>query len=44
MTFEEARAQYPVLARYAYLNAGSMGPLSRVAAEAIEACARRDLE
>ena len=44
MTFEEARAQYPVLERYAYLNAGTMGPLSRAAAEAIETHARRDLE
>jgi L-cysteine/cystine lyase len=44
VTFEEARAQYPVLERYAYLNAGTMGPLSRAAADAIEAHARRDLE
>ena len=29
MTFEEARAQFPVLERYAYLNAGTLGPLSR---------------
>ena len=28
MTFEEARAQFPVLERYAYLNAGSNGPLA----------------
>jgi hypothetical protein len=26
VTFEEARAQFPVLERLAYLNAGSMGP------------------
>ena len=29
MTYEEARAQFPVLERFAYLNAGSLGPLSR---------------
>ena len=28
MTFEEARAQFPVLERLAYLNAGTFGPLS----------------
>ncbi len=35
MTFEEARAQFPVLERVAYLNAGSMGPLSRATEAAI---------
>src|SRR5436190_492090 len=44
MTFEEARSQYPVLERYAYLNAGTMGPLSRAAADAISGCALRDIE
>lgn len=29
MTFEEARAQFPVLERCAYLQAGSVGPLAR---------------
>jgi L-cysteine/cystine lyase len=29
VTFEEARAQFPVLGRYAYLQAGSVGPLAR---------------
>jgi L-cysteine/cystine lyase len=29
MTFEEARASFPVLERYAYLNAGSVGPLAQ---------------
>jgi L-cysteine/cystine lyase len=29
MTFEEARAQYPVFERLAYLNAGTNGPLAR---------------
>jgi L-cysteine/cystine lyase len=33
VTFEEARAQFPVLERIAYLNAGSMGPLPRTAVE-----------
>ena len=38
MTFEEARAQFPVLERYAYLNAGTNGPLARsTAAAAIDA-------
>jgi L-cysteine/cystine lyase len=35
MTFEEARAAFPVLERLAYLNAGSIGPLSRAAVEAM---------
>jgi L-cysteine/cystine lyase len=35
MTFEEARAQFPVLERYAYLNAGTFGPMSRAVADAI---------
>jgi L-cysteine/cystine lyase len=43
MTPEEARAQFPVLERYAYLNAGSSGPLPRVAAEAARARLERDL-
>jgi L-cysteine/cystine lyase len=29
VTFEEARAQFPVLERYAYLQAGSVGPVAR---------------
>jgi L-cysteine/cystine lyase len=29
VTFEEARAQFPVLERFAYLQAGSVGPLAR---------------
>jgi L-cysteine/cystine lyase len=44
MTPEEARAQFPVLERLAYLNAGTMGPLSRAAADAISQQARSDLE
>jgi L-cysteine/cystine lyase len=35
MTFEEARAQFPVLERVAYLNAGTFGPLARRTAEAV---------
>ena len=35
MTFEEARAAFPVLGRYAYLNAGSVGPLARPTYDAI---------
>ena len=44
MTFEEARAQFPVLARLAYLNAGSAGPLPRAAVEAARKSLERDLE
>jgi L-cysteine/cystine lyase len=29
VTFDEARAEFPVLERYAYLNAGSVGPLAQ---------------
>ena len=43
MTFEEARAQFPVLERVAYLNAGSTGPLPRAAIETTEARLERDL-
>jgi len=44
MTFEEARAQFPVLERYAYLNAGTLGPLATTVFEAITAEHRRALE
>jgi L-cysteine/cystine lyase len=44
MTFEEARAQFPVLERYAYLNAGTNGPLARATVDAIAEWNRRDLE
>jgi L-cysteine/cystine lyase len=44
VTFEEARAQFPVLDRIAYLNAGTFGPLARATAEALEEQRRRDLE
>ncbi len=36
MEFSVARAQFPVLDRIAYLNAGTFGPLPRVTSEAIE--------
>jgi L-cysteine/cystine lyase len=44
MTFEEARAQFPVFERVAYLNAGSMGPLPRAAFAAMTDGLRIDLE
>src|SRR2546423_6055226 len=43
MTFEEARAQFPVLERYAYLNAGTSGPLAGVTVAALVGQAERDL-
>ncbi|HLY95556.1 MAG TPA: aminotransferase class V-fold PLP-dependent enzyme [Gaiellaceae bacterium] len=43
MTFDEARAQFPVLERYAYLNAGSNGPLARVTIDAFVEQAQDDL-
>lgn len=44
ITFEEARAAFPVLERVAYLNAGTFGPLARSTVEAMERQARRELE
>ena len=44
MTYDEARAMFPVLERVAYLNAGTCGPLSRGVMEAVFAEQRRDLE
>ena len=44
MTFEEARARYPVLERVAYLNAGTFGPLSLATVEAMRAELERDLD
>jgi L-cysteine/cystine lyase len=44
MTFEEARAQFPVLERYAYLNAGTNGPVPRASADAMVEQTRLDLE
>ncbi len=43
VTFEEARAAFPVLERVAYLNAGSMGPLMRATTDAMIGAARSDL-
>ena len=42
MTHDEARAQFPVLERYAYLNAGSNGPLPQAAVDAFRARLERD--
>jgi L-cysteine/cystine lyase len=42
VNFDEARAQFPVLERFAYLNAGSLGPLSRATLDAMEERARFD--
>ncbi len=38
----DLRAQYPVLERLAYLNAGTFGPLARATLDAVTACLRRD--
>jgi L-cysteine/cystine lyase len=43
VTFEEARAQFPVLERYAYLNAGTTGPLPLAAVQAARDVLERDL-
>jgi len=43
VTPAEGRAQFPVLDRIAYLNAGSTGPLPRAAAEAMRERLERDL-
>jgi L-cysteine/cystine lyase len=43
VTPEEARAQFPVLQRYAYLNTGSNGPLSQASVDAMRAELERDL-
>jgi L-cysteine/cystine lyase len=44
MTFAEARAQFPVFKRFAYLNAGTNGPVARETVEAMAEWNRRDLE
>jgi L-cysteine/cystine lyase len=44
MTFEEARAAFPVLERYAHLNAGTAGPVPRASAGAMRAADERELE
>lgn len=43
MTLDEARAQFPVLERSAYLNAGSSGPLAQATVDAMRARLERDL-
>jgi L-cysteine/cystine lyase len=43
MTHEKARAQFPVLERLAYLNAGTNGPLARATVEAMVEQNERDL-
>ena len=40
MTWPEQRARFPVLARFAYLNAGTFGPLARTTLEAMETLRR----
>ena len=44
MTIDEARAQFPVLERFAYLNAGTNGPLARPTVDAMVAQEQADLE
>ena len=44
MNFHEARAQFPVLDKVAFLNAGSMGPLARATVDAMLAQEQSDLE
>lgn len=43
MTFEEARGQFPVLERFAYMNAGTFGPMAQSVFDAIVAEQRRGL-
>jgi L-cysteine/cystine lyase len=44
VTFEETRAQFPVLERFAYLQAGSVGPLARSTLAAMHAEEERSLQ
>ena len=44
MDFVEARAQFPVLEHFAYLNAGTFGPLARATIEVVEERQRCELE
>jgi L-cysteine/cystine lyase len=44
MTYEEGRAQFPMLERFAYLNTGSLGPLARGTIAAMEERRRFDQE
>lgn len=43
MTFEEARAAFPVLARYAYMNAGSVGPMAQQTYDAVADAEQEEL-
>ena len=43
MTFEEARAAFPVLERCAYLNAGSVGPMAQRTYDAMVEAGREEL-
>ena len=43
MTFEEARAAFPVLAHYAYMNAGSVGPMAQQTYDAVAGAEREEL-
>jgi L-cysteine/cystine lyase len=42
VTFEQARALFPVLKRFAYLNAGTLGPLAQPTLDAVEERVRYD--
>jgi L-cysteine/cystine lyase len=44
VTLEEIRAELPVLDRFAYLNAGTFGPLPRASAAAVETWTQRALD
>jgi L-cysteine/cystine lyase len=44
MTIDEARAEFPVFERFAYLNAGTNGPLARPTVAAMVERAQADLE
>jgi L-cysteine/cystine lyase len=44
VTYEEARAAFPVLERFAYLNAGTLGPLARATIDAMHERDRFDHE
>jgi selenocysteine lyase/cysteine desulfurase len=44
MTFEEGRALFPVLERFAYLNAGTLGPLAQPTLDAMAARDRVDAD
>lgn len=44
MNLDEVRAAFPVLGRFAYLNAGTFGPLAATTADAVRERLRSDLE